>query len=71
MAIAAYQIVIASIIIMAGFLKGQIGANWAAGAAVVWTIFHIVAPWLMLLQFGTILIAYAMGSFIARKDRVA
>ena len=68
MAIATYQIVIASIIIVAALLKGQIGANWTAGAAVIWTLFHVFAPWLMLLQFGTIVLAYTVGSFIARKE---
>ena len=71
MTIATYQIVIASIIIIAGLLKGGVGANWAAGAAVVWTLFHVFAPWLMLLQFGTILLAYIVARYIARNEQTA
>jgi len=67
MAILIYQLVIAAIIICAAIVKGEIGVRWAAIGAVIWTVFHIFAPWLMLLQFGTIAAAFATGKAIVRE----
>lgn len=68
MAILIYQIVIIGIIVTAALLKGSVGLKWASGAAVVWTLFHVVVPWLMLIQFVTIAIAYGLGNAIARDE---
>jgi len=69
MEILIYQLVIAAIIISAALLKGRIGLNWAAIGAVIWTLFHIFAPWLMLIQFFTIAIAYSIGGAIVADDK--
>ena len=63
-----YQIVIAGIIIGGTLLKGAKGLKWTAIGAVVWTLWHIFVPWLMLLQFGTITLAYAIGNAIIKED---
>lgn len=59
-----YQLVIACIIIAGALFKGAIGLKWTSIGAVVWTVWHIFAPWLMLLQFFTIAVAYAIGNAI-------
>lgn len=69
MEILIYQLVIAAIVIGAALLKGAIGLKWAAIGAVVWTVLHIFAPWLMLIQFFTIGVAYAVGSAIVADDK--
>lgn len=69
MEILIYQLVIAAIIIGAALLKGAVGLKWAAIGAVIWTVLHIFAPWLMLIQFFTIGIAYAIGGAIAADHK--
>ena len=69
MGILGYQLVIAAFVIGAALLKGAIGLKWAAIGALVWTMFHIFAPWLMLIQFCTIGIAYAIGNAIVVEKR--
>lgn len=69
MEILIYQIVIAAIVIGAALLKGAIGLKWAAVGTVVWTVLHIFAPWLMLIQFFTIAIAYAVGNAIVADGK--
>ena len=68
-AILTYQIVIAAIIVAGAFLKGRVGLKWATIAAVVWTLAHVPIPWLMLLQFITISIAYGIGNAIAGDEK--
>ena len=68
MEILIYQAVIGSLIVGAAFLKGAIGLKWATGAAIVWTLFHVYAPWLMGIQFITIGIAYAIGNSITADE---
>lgn len=64
MAIIAYQIIIAVIIIVSAFFgRGALGIIILA--ACLWTITHIFMPWLMILQFGTILISALIGLPIA------
>lgn len=69
MEILIYQLVIAGVVIGAALLKGAIGLQWAAIGAVVWTVLHIFAPWLMLIQFFTIGIAYAIGNAIVAEEK--
>lgn len=64
-----YQFVIAGIVIGGALLKGAVGLRWTAIGAVVWTLWHIFAPWLMLLQFFTIAIAYAIGNAIVGEEK--
>lgn len=64
-----YQFVIAGIIIAGALFKGAIGLKWTAIGAVVWTLWHIFAPWLMLIQFFTIGIAYAIGNAIVGERK--
>lgn len=66
--VAIYQLVIAGIIILGALLKGEEGLNWTAIGAAAWTVFHIFAPWLMLLQFATIAVAYGIGTAIVKED---
>jgi len=68
MVILIYQLVIGAIVVGGALVKGKIGLNWATTGAVVWTILHIFAPWLMLIQFGTIGVAYAIGNAIAGDE---
>lgn len=60
MAIAAYQILIASIILVAAFLSRKKFYITLIGAS-LWTITHIFVAWLMALQFGTILVTSLLG----------
>lgn len=53
-----YQIVIFLIVYMSR------GNAFVTGAAVVWTLTHIFAPWLMILQLFVIYLGYSAG-----KDR--
>lgn len=68
MEIVIYQIIIGAIIIVATLLKGQIGLNCAAVAAVAWTFLHVFAPWLMLIQFAVIAVAYMVATGIVSEE---
>jgi len=68
MEIIIYQIAIAAIIIVAAIIKGSKGLKYASIGAVVWTLFHIFVPWLMLVQFLTIALAYGIGNAIVQEE---
>ncbi|PJF37909.1 MAG: hypothetical protein CUN55_19685 [Phototrophicales bacterium] len=68
MEILIYQIVIGAIIVVAAIVKGEIGLKYATIGAVVWTVFHIFMPWLMLLQFVTIALAFGIGNAIVQEE---
>lgn len=65
-AIALYQITIAVIVISAGRVGGKVGCVIAAILASIWTLTHVFMPWLMILQFGTILVALVIGLVFAK-----
>lgn len=55
-----YQLVIFSIIVLCSLWNKY--AFWiAVGAACLWTSTHIFAPWLAILQYGTIIVATIIG----------
>lgn len=60
MAILGYQVTIAFIIIIAS-LFGKKSFYIAVGGAIIWTLTHVFMPWLMIVQFFTIFIAYSIG----------
>jgi len=66
MGIIIYQIIIAVFIISAAVLKGSSGLRFASLVALVWTLFHVFAPWLMLVQLFTIAISYGIGNAIVK-----
>jgi hypothetical protein len=68
MEIVIYQLTIAGIIIIASIIKGRAGCNLASIIAVIWTLTHIFAPWLMAIQFVTIGISYLLGRSISSES---
>ncbi len=56
MAVVAYQILIAGIIVASSFFGGFIGLFLAVVLTCAWTTTHIFMPWLMFTQFGTIMV---------------
>ena len=58
-----YQIVIFSIIVLCSLWNKY--AFWiAVGLACLWTSTHVFAPWLAILQYGTIIVATIIGLII-------
>ncbi len=68
MEILIYQIVIFSIIVAASVIKGERGCKIASIVAVVWTLFHIIMPWLMAIQLLTVYMGFVVGMRINRSD---
>ena len=64
MGIIGYQLLIAGIIISCSVI-GFAALNRATGLAARWTITHIFMTWLMILQFGRILISWLIGLAIS------
>ena len=58
MMILAYQLVIFLIIVLSR------ANHFVIGCCIAWTVFHIIVPWLMLLQLFTIFIGWIVGSAI-------
>ena len=63
-----YQLVIFSIIVLCSLWHKY--AFWiAVGLACLWTSTHVLAPWLAILQYGTIMVATIIGlSILATKN---
>jgi hypothetical protein len=60
MAILLYQIFIALIVVIVGS-SSKIAATITAGFAALWTLTHVFMPWLMVIQFFTIWVAYSVA----------
>lgn len=61
MLILVYQLVIAGLILASATAAGKRGLWIGTAVAVVWTLTHVVVPWLMGLQAITIFLAVALG----------
>ena len=61
-----YQVVIFSIILVAARF-GTPALNRVTLAVVVFTFVNIFKPWLMVLQFGTIFVAYRLAKYVVNE----
>jgi hypothetical protein len=68
MIIIIYQIIIALIIVLSAIIKGKKGLNYSLIGTIIWTLLHIFVPWLMIIQFFTILVAYGIGNAIVKEE---
>jgi len=64
-----YQIIIAILVIGSAQLKAKKGLYIALIFTSLWTITHIFVPWLMVLQFTTIIVSGFIGFSITNNKR--
>lgn len=68
MAIIIYQVIIALIILISA-LFGRNSRNNVIKILIIWTLLHVFALWLAIIQFITILIAYMVTEkYIEEKE---
>jgi hypothetical protein len=68
MAILIYQVVLAGIILFSA-LQGRKALYKSATVLSMWTLTHLFMPWLVGLQFATIVIAFFIGLGISNPKK--
>ena len=68
-AVIAYQVVISLTILGTAVFGGRTALGCVAGLWALWTVTHVIFPWLMIFQFFTIGVSTAIGLVIAKRPR--